>query len=122
MDAAPNSNTIQIPAPIGLNQGWNGTPPGQLRTVLTASDGPPGAAYIARPSSAHPGGFHITFADGHTTFMSQDVTYQIYAELMTPRRAQARPSGTGPYTPGVIPNTYLQSWQTSPISDSSLSP
>ena len=122
MDAAPNSNTAVNPAPLGLNQGWNGTPPGQLRAVLTTSGGPPGAAYIARPSSPHPGGFHITFADGHTIFMSQDATYQIYAELMTPSGAQARPSGSGVYTPGVIPNTNLQAWQTRPVSDSSLNP
>ncbi len=106
---------------IGLNQGHNGYQPGQLEAIVSTLQ--PGN--IARPSSPHPGGFHITFADGHTMFMSQDVTYQIYAELMTPRGAYARyPGGIngGVYTPGTNPTQALQNWQTTPISSSSLSP
>ena len=83
----------------------------------------PSIGDIARPSSPHPGGFHITFADGHTMFMSQDVTYQIYAELMTPRGAYARMPGSGPVNPTIpVPPLQLQNWQMSPISASSLSP
>ena len=55
--------------------------------------------------------------------MSQDVTYQIYAELMTPRGAYARPPGSGAVVPGTQPEPVaLQNWQMAPISGSSLTP
>jgi prepilin-type N-terminal cleavage/methylation domain-containing protein/prepilin-type processing-associated H-X9-DG protein len=114
---------------VGLNQGYNGLPPGdpgmlQALTLL-------GPGYISRPSSPHPGGFNITFSDGHTTFMSQDVAYQIYAELMTPRGAFARVPGSGPLVSQAAaaasgsnpnPSGLLQNWQMAPVSDSALSP
>ncbi|HEX4144262.1 MAG TPA: DUF1559 domain-containing protein [Pirellulales bacterium] len=107
---------------IGLNQGYNGVQPGEP-ALLTAMEAlRPGL--ISRPSSAHGGGFHITFCDGHTMFMSQDVSYEIYAELMTPRGSYARPAGVSPYnvSPGVFPSPLLQTWQTLPISSDSLNP
>ena len=55
-------------------------------------------------------------------FMSQDVQYQVYAELMTPRGAFAREAGVGPVSPGTHPSVLLQPWQTAPISDSALHP
>jgi prepilin-type N-terminal cleavage/methylation domain-containing protein/prepilin-type processing-associated H-X9-DG protein len=138
MDAAPlSATTVTLPIPpLGLNQGYNGLPPGDpgLPAALQAVIKPgssdlgsptayqPGGGYLGRPSSPHPGGFHITFADGHTQFMSQDVTYQIYAELMTPCGAKARPAGSGNYTQGVSPTPQLQNWQTAPISSNMLSP
>jgi len=135
MDAAPGSATaVTLPIPpIGLNQGYNGFPPGDpgLVAALQQAINPgsfsttvtqPGGGYLGRPSSPHPGGFHITFADGHTQFMSQDVTYQTYAELMTPCGAPARPAGSANYTPGSIPTPQLQNWQTSPISSDKLNP
>jgi prepilin-type N-terminal cleavage/methylation domain-containing protein/prepilin-type processing-associated H-X9-DG protein len=139
MDEAPGSATaVTLPIPpLGLNQGYNGLPPGDpnlpaaLQAVIkpgsTTDLGPatayqPGGGYLGRPSSPHPGGFHITFADGHTQFMSQDVKYQIYAELMTPCGAKARPAGSGNYTQGTCPNLQLQTWQTAPISSDLLNP
>jgi len=125
MDQAPKSPSIYSPPPLALNQGYQGTPPGQLVALIRSQNDATGSLpgeSIARPSSPHPGGFNITFADGHTMFMSQDVPYQIYAELMTPRGAQARPAGSGPYVPGSNPNSVLQAWQTNPVSDSALNP
>jgi prepilin-type N-terminal cleavage/methylation domain-containing protein/prepilin-type processing-associated H-X9-DG protein len=106
---------------IGLNQGYNGMPPGQLEQLIGGMNGPPEGS-IGRPSSPHPGGFHITFCDGHTLYMSQDVQYQIYAELMTPRGANARPPKFGPVVQGSMPLPLWQQWQTAPISADSLSP
>jgi prepilin-type processing-associated H-X9-DG protein len=104
---------------VGLNQSYDGRQPEYL-----APFGPntPAPTNIARPSSLHPGGFHITFCDGHTLFMSQDVAYQVYAELMTPRGSHARPTGSGPYVAGSNPSQALQKWQTAPLSSESLSP
>ncbi|MHB1033995.1 MAG: DUF1559 family PulG-like putative transporter [Pirellulales bacterium] len=47
-------------------------------------DAPVGPNYdYARPSSDHPGGALVTFADGHTSFLKEDVSYLTYALLMT---------------------------------------
>ncbi len=56
-----------------LNQGVGTVNPGSG----TATDN------TVRPSSLHPLGFHLTFCDGHTQFISQDIQYQVYAVLMT---------------------------------------
>jgi len=125
MDQAPNSPSIYPSPPLGLNQGYQNTPPGQLRALIASQNDAPGSLpgeSIARPSSAHPGGFNMTFADGHTTFMSQDVTYQLYAELMTPCGARARPAGSDATGIKPNPNSVLQAWQTNPVSDSALNP
>ncbi|HTU23947.1 MAG TPA: DUF1559 domain-containing protein [Pirellulales bacterium] len=118
----PDAQNTPNPGPptIGLNQGYENFPPGALEALVNNGISTPG--WISRPSSPHPGGFNLTFADGHTMFMSQDVQYQIYAELMTPRGAYARPPLSGPYVQGTAPTLYLQSWQTAPISSDSLNP
>ena len=113
-------NHLAQPA-IGLNQSYNGLPPGQIDPLIGTSTSPPQGA-VARPSSAHPGGFLVTYCDGHTAFMSQDVTYQIYAELMTPRGSHARQPGSGPYVAGSNPSPALQNWQTAPIPPAALGP
>jgi prepilin-type processing-associated H-X9-DG protein len=38
----------------------------------------------ARPSSNHPGGVMVTFCDGRTVFLRQDIEYKVYQQLMTP--------------------------------------
>jgi hypothetical protein len=106
---------------IGLNQPYDGLPPGQIDQLIGTTKSPPQGA-VARPSSAHPGGFLVTYCDGHTGFMSQDVTYQIYAALMTPRGAYARLPGSGPYIAGKNPSPALQTWQAASISSQSLNP
>ena len=49
--------------------------------------------YFARPSSAHPGGVVVTFADGHSEFKSEDMEYSIYQSLMTPEVSKAKTQG-----------------------------
>ena len=118
----PDMQNTATPGPpaIGLNQGYKGLQPGDPSLLAAVQSLGPG--YVSRPSSAHPGGFHMTFCDGHTTFMSQDVSYQIYAELMTPYGKYARIPGSRPVVQGSIPSVLLQNWQTAPISADSLSP
>jgi prepilin-type processing-associated H-X9-DG protein len=38
-------------------------------------------AYI---SSEHPGGATATFCDGHQQFLSREIDYRVYKQLMTP--------------------------------------
>ena len=42
------------------------------------------AAYFARPSSGHPGGVNVVFADNHTKFLRDDISYRTYTQLITP--------------------------------------
>ena len=110
----PDGHTGSFP----LNQGANGLTPGTPGLSNSQATGD-----TARPSSPHPGGFNITYADGHTTFMSQDVAYQVYAELMTPNGPFARMPGSGAVQPGgANPSSALQQWQMAPISAASLNP
>ncbi len=37
------------------------------------------------PSSYHPGGVHVVFADGRVTFLSEDIEGIVYASLVSPR-------------------------------------
>jgi prepilin-type processing-associated H-X9-DG protein len=37
-----------------------------------------------RPSSRHPGGVIMAFADGSARFVSEDIQYHVYQSLMTP--------------------------------------
>ncbi|HTQ39627.1 MAG TPA: DUF1559 domain-containing protein [Pirellulales bacterium] len=40
--------------------------------------------YAARPSSNHPGGVVVVFADGSAKFLREDIDYPVYCLLMTP--------------------------------------
>jgi prepilin-type processing-associated H-X9-DG protein len=74
----------------GLNQnaGSNYVAPGSGTATLNT----------ARPSSIHPGGYLLTFCDGHVQFMSNDMQYQVYALLMTPNGPQTRAPGVTTYS------------------------
>ena len=43
----------------------------------------------ARPSSFHTGGVNVTFADGSVQFLSENVAYHVYQQLMTPYSVQS---------------------------------
>ncbi|HTN76777.1 MAG TPA: DUF1559 domain-containing protein [Pirellulaceae bacterium] len=51
------------------------------------------SADTARPSSHHPGGVNAAFADGHTVWLKQDIAYNTYVQLMTPRSADVKVPG-----------------------------
>ncbi len=48
---------------------------------------------FGRPSSYHPGGVVVSYADAHTSFLDSSIDYLIYCQLMTPRGAQSGPAG-----------------------------
>jgi prepilin-type N-terminal cleavage/methylation domain-containing protein/prepilin-type processing-associated H-X9-DG protein len=47
------------------------------------------ALLLARPSSHHPGGVNVVFCDGHTQFIADTITYDVYRHLMTPNSRKA---------------------------------
>jgi prepilin-type N-terminal cleavage/methylation domain-containing protein/prepilin-type processing-associated H-X9-DG protein len=44
----------------------------------------PNIPRFARPASAHPGGVNVMFCDGHGEFLSDDIDYTAYQQLLTP--------------------------------------
>lgn len=54
----------------------------QFNSKVSVSNAPP--AHFSRPSSRHPGGVVVAFADGHTRFLNESLSYVIYQHLMTP--------------------------------------
>ncbi|MDG2384213.1 MAG: DUF1559 domain-containing protein [Pirellulaceae bacterium] len=61
-------------------------------------------ASFARPSSNHSGGVNVVFCDSHASFLSEDVAPNVYAQLLTASRSQAR-----------HPRQGGKSWQQTPI-------
>jgi prepilin-type N-terminal cleavage/methylation domain-containing protein/prepilin-type processing-associated H-X9-DG protein len=51
---------------------------------------------LARPRSNHSGGFVVTFCDGHTEFISQEIGYDVYKLIMTPNGSQSTHAQTTP--------------------------
>ncbi|MBX7074935.1 MAG: DUF1559 domain-containing protein [Pirellulales bacterium] len=60
---------------------------------------------FGRPSSYHPGGVVATFCDDHTTFLSDQIEYIVYCQLMTPRGKASSPAGTYATTGPFINNS-----------------
>lgn len=58
------------------------------------------AAAYARPSSRHPGVVVVSFCDGHSTTLNNEIDYLVYCQLMTPRGKQAQPAGVNGVTNG----------------------
>jgi len=56
-----------------------------------------GLAY-SRPASAHPGGVNAYFCDNHFRFISEEIEYRVFTQLMTPRQGVMTISG------GTTPN------------------
>ena len=57
-------------------------------TELPIGKGPQ-TVFQARPSSFHSGGVNIHFADGSGQFLSENVDYRVYQQLMTPHGLQS---------------------------------
>ncbi len=57
-------------------------------TELPIGKGPQ-SPYQARPSSFHTGGVNVTFADGSGAFISENMAYHVYQQLMTPYGVQS---------------------------------
>jgi len=52
-----------------------------------------GSMRFARPSSHHVGGVNVVYCNGRTQWLSQDVDYEVFLRLMTPRDEEARLPG-----------------------------
>ena len=74
----------------------------------------PATLNTARPSSNHPGGFHVAFCDASVKFLSEDIDYRVYCRLMTPHGAAAVEPGTTTPTVGIAP------WVGLPVSEQDL--
>jgi prepilin-type processing-associated H-X9-DG protein len=61
-------------------------------------------ASTLRPSSEHPGGVNIVFADGNTRFISEDIAYYVYQQLMTGKSV----SSDVPYPGHTLDGQHLQ--------------
>lgn len=48
------------------------------------AEGTPVTADLARPSSNHPGIVEVGFADGRTSSLTDNLSYHVYQQLMTP--------------------------------------
>ncbi len=85
--------------PIGLNASSGGKVPGSITAgAITVGD-------VARPSSAHRGGFQVAMCDGSVRFINNDVQYAVYAALMTPHGAAAKDPGTN--SPATFQNIAI---------------
>jgi Protein of unknown function (DUF1559) len=77
-DTNYNSNSIGI---NDLGQYVSGSPAGAYDKANTST--PTGLAY-ARPSSNHPGGVNAMCCGGNVRFLSENMDYSVFTQLMTP--------------------------------------
>lgn len=61
-----------------------------------------------RPSSKHPGGVNVTYADGRCVFMNENIDYEVYSLLMTPDGRNATPNGEPFIETPKLPPQYQQ--------------
>ena len=91
-----------------------GSPVSPAIDLIVDEDSP---AEITTPSSKHVGGVIVTYCDGHTEYMNDQVSYMLYAQLMSSNGVQSRPPGkelrqleTNQTTRKVIPEPVWQGW------------
>ncbi len=65
---------------------WVSDVPGLVAVNTESSSN---ARYNARPSSNHPGGVNVVYADGHSDFISDRVDYTVYRDQMIPDQSEA---------------------------------
>jgi prepilin-type N-terminal cleavage/methylation domain-containing protein/prepilin-type processing-associated H-X9-DG protein len=69
------------------NSSGTPTPPTNAKINATIATLPAEGTTLdtARPSSRHPGGVNMLFADTHLRFIAEDLDYKVYIQLMTPK-------------------------------------
>jgi len=75
---------------------------GLMSTGTTSTTAGMATGDLARPSAYHPGLAIVTFGDGHTQKLGENINYGVYAQLMTPRGRFAAPADKAVVHP--IPN------------------
>jgi hypothetical protein len=117
----------------GIQQWLNKYPPNLSPSVkpdtlfnIYSSGGAPGTLPYARPLSQHPTGFMLAFCDGRVKFVSESVSYSVYARIMTSNGKKYSMAGqvNNPPAPNpaVITNpnlTAVQKEQLTPLDDQS---
>jgi hypothetical protein len=84
-NAAPNRLISPWPRP---GFGIAGKPRSHMKVINnTTEDSAPG--FWSQPSSQHLGGALVVFCDGHTTFVSEKIAVQVYAQLLSSDRTKA---------------------------------
>jgi prepilin-type N-terminal cleavage/methylation domain-containing protein/prepilin-type processing-associated H-X9-DG protein len=80
---------------------------------------PPLDVYHARPSSFHPNGFNVCFADGSVKFVSDSIRYDVYCRLMTSNGRRTQDPDPTVYNTVNNPATRspFPDWQKFPIKD-----
>jgi len=87
-DVAPAENAVPETIPCGTNSTLS---PAEMATMLN----------YGRPSSRHPGGALMTFADGHTQFVAETIEYGVYAQIMS---SFGRRMGQGTFDASLLGN------------------
>ncbi len=70
------------------NQPQTAANPGNFyapNSPLLPTSGADGLGF-SRPSSQHPGGAGVMFCDGHYQFVSEDIPYKVFTQMMTPNQ------------------------------------
>ncbi|QDU27555.1 hypothetical protein ETAA8_26430 [Anatilimnocola aggregata] len=80
---AVSSVTSQPTSSKGLNKNYDARAQGTGSPLSGSSD-------YARPSSQHPGGFVVCYADGSAKFMAETVDYGVFCLLMTSHGAKTK--------------------------------
>jgi type II secretory pathway pseudopilin PulG len=128
-----DANGTQVPNPLTEFHAclvWEDTGPTQVlnKGLLEAGDylnfQQYPAAY-ARPSSMHPTGFHLAFADAHVKFVSETLPYNVYMQLMSSNGKKYAQAGQPlpPKLPNPPPNPpanqiqNIQIIQQTPVSE-----
>jgi prepilin-type N-terminal cleavage/methylation domain-containing protein len=82
-----------------------GTKPNTLLSLASSNQIVPApqvdALAYARPLSNHASGFNVCMCDGTTKFISNSVTYVVYAKLMTSNGGHYSPAGTASNPPSA---------------------
>ena len=69
---------------------------------------PAQAVLYARPSSQHPTGFSVVFCDGHTKFVSETLSINTYAQIMTSNGKKYKSAGLTTPNPNAPQMMQLQ--------------
>ena len=85
---------------VGINDYTNvATVP--LPNTYDSTTAPTGGLTCARPSSSHPGGVNVLFCDNHHRFINEEIAYNVYTQLMTPKQIAVKLNAAGTSTPGT---------------------
>ncbi|MEO1496609.1 MAG: DUF1559 domain-containing protein [Planctomycetota bacterium] len=93
LDSPPNSSGLQnlSPQELGALQKVNG---GRLTSTPESWADPSGQPILVEqlgyPNSNHPGGVNMSFADGRVIFLSEQVSDQVYGQMMTSKYKRSK--------------------------------